>query len=111
MEDLPDLEDQEEVPETPQPVALRLCTVILEENREVDFEYPVGLFEIVDGESVTAVAVILVSQLESRLVCAFPFSSWNRIAAKRVLPAGALLRPTSVQVEFVDRASPSEQSQ
>lgn len=110
MEDLPDLEDQEEVPETPQPVALRLCTVILEENREVDFEYPVGLFEIVDGESVTAVAVILVSQLESRLVCAFPFSSWNRIAAKRVLPAGALLRPTSVQVEFVDRASPSEET-
>ena len=110
MEDLPDLEDQEEVPETPQPVALRLCTVILEENREVDFEYPVGLFEIVDGESVTAVAVILVSQLESRLVCAFPFSSWNRIAAKRVLPAGELLRPTSVQVEFVDRASPSEET-
>ena len=97
---------EEEVPETPVPIVLRHCTVVIEDTKELDVEYPVGLFEFAAGETSVSIAVILISQVEGRLVCAFPASSWHRVVSKRILPTGSLLKPVSLQVEFIDRDPP-----
>ena len=96
--------EEELVPETPHPINLRLCTVLEGATQQVDPDYPVGLFEIpTEDEKILALAVILVTEIEGKLVVAVPASCWNRILSKRILPPGSFLRPVSVTVDFVNR--------
>ena len=99
-------EEVEEVPETPAPVVLRQCTVITGDQKEVDPEFPIGLFEVAVGElpEINTSSIILIGEVEGRLVVAVPLTAWNRVASKRLLPTGSLVRPISVQAEFIDRA-------
>ena len=99
-------EEVAEVPETPAPVDLRQCTVITGDQKEVDPEFPIGLFEVAVGElpEINTSSIILIGEVEGRLVVAVPSTAWNRVASKRALPTGALVRPISVQAEFIDRA-------
>ena len=101
-----EIEEEEEVPETPQPVVLRQCTLITGDPKEVDPDFPIGLFEVPVGEppEIHTSAIILIGEVEGKLVAALPFAAWHRVAAKRLLPNGSLLKPIAVQAEFVDRA-------
>lgn len=92
------------VPETPVPVILRQCTVLHPDTRECDQDYPVGLFEVEPIEGLQAVAIILVAELDHRLVVAFPDTAWHRSVARRQLSSGAFQKPISVQVDFTDRS-------
>lgn len=99
-----EIEGEEVVPETPHPISLRLCTLVEGETQQVDSDYPVGLFEIpLEDDKILAIAVILVSEVEGRLVCAVPASAWNRILSKRLLPPGSIIKPLSVTVDFINR--------
>lgn len=99
-----DPEGEEVVPETPSPVVLRQCMVVSADSQDIDETYPVGLFELVEnGDTIRSIAIVLISELEHRLVVAVPETAWHRTLARRQLPGGALLRPVSVQVDVVDR--------
>ena len=92
------------VPETPSPVVLRQCMIVSTDSQDIDETYPVGLFELVEnGDTIRSIAIVLIAELEHRLVVAVPETAWHRTLARRQLPGGALLRPVSVQVDVVDR--------
>lgn len=96
--------EEEVVPETPSPVVLRQCMIVSTNSQDIDETYPVGLFELVEnGDTIRSIAIVLVAELEHRLVVAVPETAWHRTLARRQLPGGALLRPVSVQVDVVDR--------
>ena len=98
--------DIETVPETPNPVVLRRCTVLDRESDAIDPAYPVGLFEVTDSAGGTrTVAIILIGEVEGRLAVVIPSSAWHRNLARRQLPNGALLKPTRATLGFVDRAA------
>ena len=98
-----------EVPETPNPVVLRRCTVLNGSTEEIDSNYPVGLFEVVDSAGdVKLISVILVGEVENRLVAVFPLAAWHRTLARRQIPAGALVKPVKVTVGFLDRETDPE---
>ncbi len=98
-------EGSEIVPETPRPVVLRQCMVVSTDSQEIDENYPLGVFELVEeGDIIRSVAIVLVAEVDHRLVAAVPESAWHRTVARRQLPPGCLLRPVSVIVEFADRA-------
>ena len=95
---------EEVVPETPSPVVLRQCMIVSTDSQDIDETYPVGLFELVEnGDTIRSIAIVLIAELEHRLVVAVPETAWHRTLARRQLPGGALLRPVSVQVDVVDR--------
>ena len=98
-------EDEEAVPRTPRPVLLRNCTVLVGDSLLPDPSFPVGSFETQDssGEPV-AVALIVIAEVDDRVLVAVPFESWHRTVARRVLPAGALIKPLSFSVDLVDRS-------
>ena len=96
----------EEVPETPNPVILRRCTVLDRESDAIDPNYPVGLFEVTDSAGGTrTVAIILVGEVEGRLAVVVPITAWHRNLARRQLPNGALLKPVRATLAFLDRAA------
>ena len=96
--------EEEVVPATPSPVVLRQCMIVSSDSQDIDETYPVGLFELVEnGDTIRSIAIVLIAELEHRLVVAVPETAWHRTLARRQLPGGALLRPVSVQVDVVDR--------
>ena len=98
-----------EVPETPNPVVLRRCTVLNGSTEEIDSNYPVGLFEVADSAGdVKLISVILVGEVENRLIAVFPLAAWHRTLARRQIPAGALVRPVKATVGFLDRETDPE---
>ena len=99
-------EDLEEVPETPNPVVLRRCTVLDRESDAIDSNYPVGLFEVTDSAGATrTVAIILIGEVEGKLAVVVPGTAWHRNLARRQLPNGALLKPVRATLSFLDRAA------
>lgn len=97
-------EEPVEVPETPVPVVLRRCTVLNGDTDNIDPNYPVGLFEVADGAGeVKLITVILIGEVDHRLVAVFPLAAWHRNLARRQLPPGALVKPVKVTVGFTDR--------
>eukprot|EP00434_Breviolum_minutum_P008447 symbB.v1.2.007452.t1/scaffold445.1/size204899/15 len=98
-----------EVPETPNPVVLRRCTVLNGSTEEIDSNYPVGLFEVADSAGdVKLISVILVGEVENRLIAVFPLAAWHRTLARRQIPAGALVKPVKATVGFLDRETDPE---
>ena len=105
-------EVEEPVPRTPRPVLIRNCTVLVGEQQVPDEQYPVGNFETLGAEGgEVSVAIIAIAEVDNRVVVAVPFETWHRVAARRVLPAQALVKPLPFTVELVDRSvAPEERS-
>ena len=98
--------EEPEVPETPNPVVLRRCTVLDRETDAIDSSYPVGLFESTDSAGGThTVAIILIGEVEGRLAVVVPTAAWHRNLARRQLPNGALLKPVRATLAFLDRVA------
>ena len=96
-------------PEAPPPVLLRQCTVLISQEGGpslTDDDFPVGCFEIpaTDSTDPATVAIVLVAELDHRLVACIPFQCWHRVLNKRVLPPKALIKPLVLELPFVDRA-------
>lgn len=102
----PQEQEEELVPETPRPLVLRQCMIVASDSQDIDDNFPVCLFEVVeDGDISRSVAIVLIAELEHRLVVAVPETAWHRTVARRQLPGGALLRPVQVQVDICDRTA------
>ena len=89
----------------------RQFTVLVEDDSGgpalADPTYPAGIFEVPSEGDLepTLVAIVAVANLEGRLLVAFPFSVWHRVAARRILPVRCLSKAVSVEVPFEDRTS------
>lgn len=84
---------------------LRSFTVAVGEVPTADPNYPVGYFLLEEGgEDPSRIAVILVAEIDGKLLCAFPQCVWHRTVARRRLQAGTLKKPVLVQVSAVDRS-------
>ena len=62
-----------------------------------------AFFEVPVGDLTQKVGIILITEVESRLVVAIPFLAWHRTVAKRVLPEKSLLKASAVSAVFEDR--------
>ena len=94
--------------EAPTPVLLRQCTVLVVQAEGPSFpdeDFPVGCFEVPAADSdPSSIAIVVVAELDHRLVVCVPFHSWHRIVNKRVLPPRALVKPVLLELPCVDRA-------
>ena len=95
--------------EAPTPVLLRQCTVLVVQEEGPSFpdeDFPVGCFEIpaADSSDPSSVAIVVVAELDHRLVVCVPYHSWHRILNKRVLPPRALAKPVLLELPCTDRA-------
>ena len=78
-------------PEAPPPVLLRQCTVLISQEGGpslTDDDFPVGCFEIpaTDSTDPATVAIVLVAELDHRLVACIPFQCWHRVLNKSPAP-------------------------
>ena len=113
MEEAEPSEEEEQLsetgePEAPPPVLLRQCTVLIAQEGGpslTDDDFPVGCFEIpaTDSTDPATVAIVLVAELDHRLIACIPFQCWHRVVNKRVLPPKALIKPLVLELPFVDR--------
>lgn len=112
MEEAEPSEEEEHLSETGEPeappVLLRQCTVLIAQEGGpslTDDDFPVGCFEIpaTDSTDPATVAIVLVAELDHRLVACIPFQCWHRVVNKRVLPPKALIKPLVLELPFVDR--------
>lgn len=82
---------------------LRNLTVLSGDTGQPDPTYPVGFFEVPVGELTQKVGIVLITEVDNRLVVAIPFLAWHRTVAKRVLPEKSLLKASVVSAVFEDR--------
>lgn len=89
---------------------LRSFTVAVGEVPTADPNYPVGYFLLEEGgEDPSRIAVILIADIDGKLLCAFPQCVWHRTVARRRLQAGTLKKPVPVQVSAVDRSPEADE--
>eukprot|EP00434_Breviolum_minutum_P030991 symbB.v1.2.027409.t1/scaffold2802.1/size122644/5 len=78
---------------------LRSLTVLSGDTGLSDPTYPVGFFEVPVGDLTQKVGIILITEVDNRLVVAIPFLAWHRTVAKRVLPEKSLLKASVVSAD------------
>lgn len=97
-----DPESESEVPEVSDPRHHLVAS-----GDTVDFEYEVGSFVSADPSCTTA--IILVAEVDSRLLVALPESAWHRKRAKRAIAANSITKAVQVAIvpaRAVDREQP-----
>lgn len=102
-------EDDVDLPgggERPVPPLREFCA--LDANFVADTDYPVGRLNIpavsYEGVEVQSVAVVLLCDIGGSLVVLVPQRAWNRLRQQRLIPTATLIRPTQVDLPFVDRS-------
>lgn len=77
---------------------------IVQEGNEIDEEYSVGIFEFGVGVG-ECCEIIVICDLDSKLLVAIPEKAWHRVVAKRFVPPRCLTKAALVGTAA---ASPSE---
>ena len=101
-------EEEDEVPECPEASGLRDNYVVSGEF--INFEYSVGIF--CDGDGHPVCSVISIAECDGAVLCALPEQAWDRVKAKRALPADFLRKGVRVMVAGSideDRTAPEAQ--
>ena len=77
--------------------------LLVQADSTANLEYQVLIFlsDLGPG-AVHAIPIILLTEVESKLLVAVPFNSWNRLVRLRLLPATALTKFCSVAVAAVE---------
>ena len=77
---------------------------IVQEGNEIDEEYSVGIFEFGVGVG-ECCEIIIICELDGKLLVAIPDKAWHRVVAKRFVPPRCLTKASLVGTAA---ASPSE---
>ena len=92
-----------------QPLAASGGSPYIFEEGEALEEYLISQFFVDPQAGKPAVPVILITELQERLLVAVPHPVWNRAVPKRVLPSTALMKPTLVEVKMAYLTSPKDE--
>ena len=92
------------------PLAVRDYCLVTAENEHLE-EAPAGLcVSITVGDSTQTVPVIPIVVIGGRLLVAVPSPAWHRSPLQRLLPPGALVKPTHAAVAGVIPGDPPSQA-
>lgn len=69
---------------------------------EVEFNYPIACFSIPGSTGDSKISCVVIAEVQTKLLVAFPAAAWHRSPSQRLLPVKALAKAQCLALAAVD---------